>query len=168
IEEASPRAKAVVMRDVASKALDAQELASDELKHLADLCFNCKQCQSECPSNVNIPHLMIEAKASHVAANGLSPADWSLSRAHSFSRLGCRAAPLSNWILNSPAMRWMIEKILGISRHRRLPAFASRPFMTRTKRRRWEADVAANRERSDAEARPRPVIYFVDHFANYH
>src|SRR5690606_36010136 len=44
----------------------------------------------------------------------------------------------------------------------------SRPFMTRAKRRRWEADVAANRERSDEEARPRPVIYFVDHFANYH
>src|SRR5690606_28059620 len=149
IEEASPRAKAVVMRDVASKALDAQELASDELKHLADLCFNCKQCQSECPSNVNIPQLMIEAKSSYVAANGLSPADWSLSRAHSFSRLGCRTAPFSNWVLNSPTTRWVIEKILGIARQRRLPAFANRPFLSRSKRRRWEAAVTAARENAD-------------------
>jgi FAD/FMN-containing dehydrogenase/Fe-S oxidoreductase len=168
VEEASPRAKAVAMRDVASGALDAQVLASEPLKYLADLCFNCKQCQSECPSNVNIPQLMIEAKSSYVAANGLSPADWSLSRAHSFSRLGCRTAPFSNWILNSPAARWMIEKILGISRQRRLPAFANRPFMSRSKRRRWEAAISAARESSDGPSASHSIIYFVDHFANYH
>lgn len=168
VEEASPRAKAVVMRDIASGALDPQVLASDSLKHLADLCFNCKQCQSECPSNVNIPHLMIEAKASHVATHGLSPADWSLSRAHSFSRLGCRTAPFSNWVLNNPASRWILEKILGIARQRRLPSFANRPFLTRGNRRRWASAVARAREAAGNEQSSKPVIYFVDHYANYH
>ena len=64
----SPRAKAVVMRDLAAGTLDPQQLTSEPLKELPDLCFNCKQCQLECPSQVNIPQLMIEAKASHVAA----------------------------------------------------------------------------------------------------
>ncbi len=72
VEEASPRSKANVMRHFTEGHLPWQEIASADMKRLADLCFNCKQCQLECPSNVNIPQLMIEAKAAYVAANGLT------------------------------------------------------------------------------------------------
>src|SRR5690606_11809879 len=160
-ETASPRAKAVVMRDLASGKLDAQQISSDEMKELADLCFNCKQCQLECPSRVNIPQLMIEAKASYVAANGLERTDWTLSRAHSFGQLGCRTAPISNWVLNSPRARWVIEKLLGISRHRKLPAFARRPFLR--KHGKSHAELAG----LDPKGKER-VVYFVDHYANFH
>ena len=57
-------------------------MAQPQMKRLADLCFNCKQCQLECPSNVNIPQLMIEAKAAYVDANGIDRTNWILSRAH--------------------------------------------------------------------------------------
>ena len=67
-EEASPRSKANVMRDYACGSISPFEMSLPRMKHLADLCFNCKQCQLECPSNVNIPQLMIEAKAAYVGS----------------------------------------------------------------------------------------------------
>jgi FAD/FMN-containing dehydrogenase/Fe-S oxidoreductase len=155
IEEASPRSKANLMRGVAAGQVDPRLFSTDQAKELADLCFNCKQCQLECPANVNIPALAIEAKAQCVAANGLSRVDFVLSRAHSFGRLGCRMAPLANWALKNPSLRWLIERAFGIARQRRLPKFARREFL-RTLR-----NVPEDAASTDA-------AYFVDHFVNYH
>ena len=60
--------------------LDRELLSSDALKEVADLCVNCHQCRLECPAGVDIPKLMIETKAQYIAANGLQPSDWLLSR----------------------------------------------------------------------------------------
>src|SRR5262249_20817143 len=51
-----------------------------------------------------------------------------------------------------------IEKLFGVSRQRRLPAFAFRSFLRRARRRGWT--------RRPKSGRPR-VAYFVDVFANY-
>ena len=157
-EEASPRSKANVMRGLLTGQIGARDMATDPVREMADLCFNCKQCQLECPSAVDIPHLAIEAKAASVAANGLSRADWILSRAHSFGQLGCALAPVSNWLLHTRWMRWLVEKTVGIARERKLPTFARKPFL-KASRRPW----------GDPErAKQSPIVYFVDHYANYH
>jgi L-lactate utilization protein LutB len=98
-EEASPRAKANLMRAVVSGQLDPALLAKDELKQIADLCVNCHQCRLECPAAVDIPKLMIEAKAQYVASNGLGTADWVLTRLDSVARWSSRLATVSNWLL---------------------------------------------------------------------
>ncbi len=159
-EEASPRAKANVMRNYACGELPEQEFDSPLMKRLADLCFNCKQCQLECPSNVNIPQLMIEAKAAYVAANGLTPQDWILSRAHSFGALGCTVAPAANWAISNPLARWLMERLLGIHRMRKLPSFARRTFLRSAKRELLNRPASLKKDRL--------VVYFVDHYANYH
>ena len=128
-EEGSPRSKANAMRNILCESLDREQLTSADMSHLTDLCFNCKQCQLECPSNVDIPHLMIEAKAAYVSSNGLNRADWILSRAHSFGALGSTASMAANWVVGNPTSRWLLEKTLGISRQRKLPLFARRPFL---------------------------------------
>ena len=61
-------------------------------------------------------------------------------------------------MLGSPISRWLLEKMFGVSRHRRLPAFTKRSFLRRAQRRGWT--------RKPRSARPR-VAYFVDVFANY-
>lgn len=160
IEEASPRSKANVVRSLMTGELSARDMSSEGVKRLAKLCFNCKQCELECPANVDIPHLMIEARAAYVAENGLSRADWILARAHSFGALGCSIAPLANWVLGSRTGRWLVEKILHVARRRRLPPFARRTFLRQAKR-----DLS---RRELLQSDPRPVVYFVDHFANYH
>lgn len=156
-EQASPRSKANVMRALITGQIDPKTFSTEEAKDLADHCFNCKQCQLECPSQVDIPALALEAKAQCVAAGGLVGADWILSRAHSFGRLGTRVSPLANWALGNPAARWVMEKLLGISQQRRLPRFARREFL-RTLRGRTPTGSGEAGE----------VVFFVDHFVNYH
>jgi Fe-S oxidoreductase len=158
-EEASPRSKANVMRRYVGGQLDPREFTSPAMKRLANLCFNCKQCQLECPANVNIPQMMIEAKAAYVATHGLSRADWILARAHSFGALGCTFAPAMNWALTNPGARWVIEKLSGISRHRKLPLFARRSFLRSAGR-----DLLRPPRRNSEQP---TVVYFVSEYANY-
>ncbi len=161
LEDASPRAKANVMRSYGIGHISPATLRSPEMKALADLCFNCKQCQLECPTNVDIPHLMIEAKAAGVEASGLTGSDWILSRAHSFGTLGCTLSLAINWAIESPQFRWLAEKLLGIAQKRKLPLFARRPFLMSMHR-------SLRTPPSTIPRKHKPVIYFVDYYANYH
>ncbi|MGH7171540.1 MAG: FAD-binding and (Fe-S)-binding domain-containing protein, partial [Gemmataceae bacterium] len=157
-ESATPRAKANLMRHLLQTDADPRQLASDEVRVVADLCVNCKMCAHECPARVNVPKLMLEAKAANVAEHGLDRTDWAMARTETFARLGSALAPLANGVLDNPLARWLLEKLFGLSRRRRLPHFAARSFLRQATRRGW-----TRRPRS---ARPR-VAYFVDIFANY-
>jgi FAD/FMN-containing dehydrogenase/Fe-S oxidoreductase len=159
-EEATPRAKANVLRDYLTGRLDPREWTSESMKAVSDLCFNCKQCQLECPTNVNVPQMMIEAKAEQVAAHGIRRADWLLSRAHSYGWLGSTASLAMNWAIANPAARWCIEHLAGISRRRKLPLFARRSFLS-TVRRGTGKPQKSRRGRTT-------VVYFVGDYVNYH
>ena len=159
-ELAAPRAKARLLQQVADGWVGARELASREGKRIADLCFNCKQCEQECPSKVPVSRMMLEAKAAFVSENGLKRADWILSRAHSWGGLGTATSMFSNWLIRTPTARWLIEAILGISRHRKLPLFARRSFL---------ASMPSDLRRKPRSARrDDTVVLYIDHFANYH
>lgn len=159
-EDRSPRAKANAVRAVFDGRIPAHDLASTEMRHMADYCFNCKQCERECPNHVDIPHLMIEAKAQYLATNGPRTSEWFLSRVHSWGNFLCRISWLVNPLLANSAARWVAQRTLGLAAERRLPTFARRPFL-KSARREWTAPPVAVRG-------GQPVVYFVDHFANYH
>jgi Fe-S oxidoreductase len=157
-EAATPRAKANLLRRLLEGPGDAPPLSSDEVRSVANLCVNCKMCRQECPAHVNVPKLMLEAKAANVAEHGMRLSDWVLARTESLARIGSTFAPLINPALDNLAIRWCVEKLLGVSRHRRLPAFARRSFTSEARRRGWTHPVRSGRPR---------VAYFVDIFANY-
>jgi Fe-S oxidoreductase len=157
-EEASPRAKANLMRAVLTGRLPIETLHSDELKGVADLCVNCHQCRLECPANVDIPRLMIEAKGQFVATNGLSMREWLLSRIDQLAALGGLMSPLANWSLSNRTMRWLLEKVMGVAQGRKLPRLAPRSFLRMAQRRRLTRPTR----------RPgHKVLYFVDVYANW-
>lgn len=159
-EEASPRAKANLFRSLFSGEIHPNELSSEETKQLADTCFNCKQCQLDCPSSVNIPQMALEAKAAYVSTKGLDRTDWILSRAHSFGALGSTLSMAANWAINNSSARWVMEKMMGIHRNRKLPFFSRRSFLRSVPRK------LTNRPRPGSD--PGMVIFFVDYYANYH
>ncbi|MEX1231870.1 MAG: FAD-linked oxidase C-terminal domain-containing protein [Planctomycetaceae bacterium] len=159
-EESSPRAKANVMRNLAAGQIDPQIMTTAPFKRLADLCFNCKQCVKECPSNVDIPHLMIEAKAEHVSANGLPNTEWILSRIHAVGTWGCRLSWLINPAMRSRPFRWLLEHLVGLARERKVAPYSSKPFVKSLPK-----ELTTKPEKKGD--RPR-VAYFVDYFANYH
>jgi Fe-S oxidoreductase len=158
-EEASPRAKANLLRAVFDGGLDPQILAREELKDVTDLCVNCHQCRLECPAGVDIPKLIIEAKAAYVATNGLRPSDWLLARFDKLSKWGSRLSLVANWAVQNPVARWILEKTLGIAQGRKIPRIAPRSFLRRATRRRLTRPTRRS---------GRKVLYFVDSYANYH
>jgi FAD/FMN-containing dehydrogenase/Fe-S oxidoreductase len=159
-EETNPRSKANVLHQFVEGRLSNDDFVSDEMQELASKCFNCKQCQLECPAVVDVPRMMIEAKAAHIRAHGLSHADWVLSRAHSFAAFGGAIAFAANWAIGNPILRWTIERLFGIARKRKLPQFARRSFLRSVSQ---SLTQIPKRVRDTT-----PVVYFVDHYANYH
>jgi FAD/FMN-containing dehydrogenase/Fe-S oxidoreductase len=157
-EEASPRAKANLLRGILTGAVDLHQLTGAEFKHIADLCVHCHACRLECPAGVDIPRLMRESKGAYVAANGLTFAQWAMIHLDVLGSLGGLVSPAANWALGNRQMRWLLEKILGIAQGRKLPRLTSRNFIRRAHRRRLTRPV----RRGDAK-----VLYFVDTYANY-
>jgi FAD/FMN-containing dehydrogenase/Fe-S oxidoreductase len=157
-EAATPRAKANLLRHLLHGGIDGRQLGSDEVREVADLCVNCKMCAAECPARVNIPKMMLEAKAANVAQHGLPRGEWFLARLENIVRWGSAFSLLTNFALGSRTIRWVLERLVGLAPHRRLPRFALRTFMAIAKRRGW-----TRRPRGSGPC----VAYFVDTFANY-
>lgn len=157
-EEASPRSKANLMRDFLNGHIDQQQLNSTELKEVANLCVNCHQCRLDCPANVDIPKLMIEAKAQHVAVNGLSMSEWILTRLDVLYATAGRTPHLTNWMIRNRLIRWGLDRLFGIAQARKLPRFSNRTFL------RW---ATRKKLTTPTKHRDRKVLYFVDAFANW-
>ncbi len=157
-EESSPRAKANLLRGVLSGALPSSALTDDEFKEVCDLCVNCHQCRLECPASVDIPKLMMEAKASYVLTNGLGTSDWLMTRVDRLSRLGSLLSPLANWAIANGQARWVLEKVLGVARGRKLPRFAARSFMRVAARAGLPGPSAATWTRCCISSTPTPTI----------
>ncbi|HJZ57201.1 MAG TPA: FAD-linked oxidase C-terminal domain-containing protein, partial [Gemmataceae bacterium] len=170
LEAATPRAKANMVRALSNPA----GLAADEVREVAELCVNCKMCRDECPARVDVPKMMLEAKVAHHAERALDRDDWVLARTESFAALGSHFAPLVNGLLGRGSVRWLLEKVFGLSR-RRLPAFALRNFFRRargaglTRKRRTRNAERGTEEVSSLRAPNSAlrVAYFVDVFAAY-
>ncbi|MEM8735229.1 MAG: anaerobic glycerol-3-phosphate dehydrogenase subunit C, partial [Planctomycetota bacterium] len=158
-EEASPRAKANLLRGLLTGAVDRDQLESDELKQINDLCFNCHQCRIDCPASVDVPKLVLEAKAQHVASHGLRFADRFLNRIDWLAALGSRTPRLTNWALRNATMRWLFEKTIGIAQGRKLPKVTRRSFLS------WAAREKLNRI---DKSQGRKILLFVDQYVNWH
>ncbi len=109
-EEASPRAKANIMRSVLSQSLPLQALTSAEFRQFANLCFHCHMCRLECPARVDIPRLMRDSKGAYVAANGLTFAEWAMVRLDLIAALAGAFRPVANWALGNRQMRWLLAR----------------------------------------------------------
>ena len=159
-EEASPRAKANIMRAIVTGELPVAELAKEELKSIADLCVNCHQCRLECPAQVDIPKLMIEAKAQYFAINGMKLSDWLLVRLDLLYEVAGKMPRLTNRLIRNRFSRWILDRMFGIAEGRKLPSFSNKTFL------RW---AAKNRLTSKESSRQygRKVAYFVDAFVNW-
>jgi FAD/FMN-containing dehydrogenase/Fe-S oxidoreductase len=187
-EQASPRAKANLLRGIITGTLDPEStygLAA--MKAVTDYCIVCGMCAVECPSNVNIPKLMLEAKAKFKAHHKAAPAELLMGHAELVSRVGQRLAPLSNRLVRQRLARLLGQPLAGIDRRRMMAPFARQSFAEII-----ETTAHAGRERVPAapaapvtSVAPSPaaphatsaaaqlpserdrVAYFYDIFANY-
>jgi Fe-S oxidoreductase len=125
----STRGRANALRAALSGSLPAAELTSSRMYEVMDLCIECKACQSECPSSVDMAKIKFEFLAQYYEQHRV-PLRTSLFADIAFwSRLSSGlTAPLANWCLQNGLIRWAMETFIGISRRRTLPPFATQPF----------------------------------------
>jgi FAD/FMN-containing dehydrogenase/Fe-S oxidoreductase len=157
-EEASPRAKANLVRGLLAGNLPEDTLLQDLCKEVADLCVHCHMCRLECPANVDIPKLMLEAKAAYVNTNGLTPHDRLLTRVDTLASIAGRLPGIANWAFTNPQARWLLEKVMGIAQGRKLPRLARRSFLQQSAMRRLHHPVRTSGAK---------IVYFVDTYANH-
>lgn len=156
-EEHSTRGRANALRMVLSGALPPAELTSKRMYEVMDLCIECKGCTGECPSRVNMTRLKAEWLSHYHAANGTPVRARLFGAIHQLNRIGSACAPFSNWALGIKGMNLLTEKLLGISRHRRLPRFAAEPLHTWFRRHRPHPQAG----------RAGRVVLFPDTFVDY-
>lgn len=161
VEDHSPRSNANLLRRLISGRAAADITADPAVRPVVESCFNCKQCQLECPSEVDIPHLMLEARAQHVATHGLGKTDWLLSRFHTYARFASRFTLTANRMLRHRTLRKFLQRAIGIAAERRLPRFRRRSFLSSQR-------VQSEHNCIDVSATMPTVVYFVDYFANHH
>lgn len=158
-EEATPRAKANLLRGVLSGQLSVDDLTDDRAKDIADLCFNCHQCRVECPASVDIPKIVGELKAQYVATNGLPVSDSLMCRIDTVSAIASQLPWLANLLLRGKLSRWIGERLFGVSAARELPPFVRETFLRHAAGRRWTKPLPHGGLK---------VAYFVDLYANYY
>ena len=159
-EAASPRAHANMLRMWITGRLDESILYSDAFKSAVATCVSCKACHQQCPSAVNVPKLMLEARAQIASRRGLTFTEWLLARSDASSALGSATAPLANAALRNGWFRAAMERIAGIDRRRPMPEFARGAFIRHARRRLQERPI-------DGEPVGRVAVFF-DTYANRH
>lgn len=124
----------VLFRGIDDKDGDVNALDVPVLNQVVDLCYYCKLCFNHCPYcpphkyDLDFPRLMLWGK--HLKFNRQSAGlrDRLLADVDFMGRLGGMFAPLTNWALRQPAVRWALEKVMGIHRGRLFPNFHWRSF----------------------------------------
>lgn len=124
----------------------------------AQLCLSCGLCKEICPAKINMPHIIAEIKHRDARTHGYPLVNRVMMAADKAARLGSAAAPVANFTLNNGPLRSILEKAIGLSAERTLPAFASTTFMRQFRNRKRPAASVTGMNR---------VAFFVDVYANF-
>jgi FAD/FMN-containing dehydrogenase/Fe-S oxidoreductase len=166
-EEAhSTRGRANALRAAISGQLPREALTGRELYEVMDLCIGCKACKAECPSNVDMAKLKHEFLAHYYAAHGVPLRARMFGHVAAVGPMGCATAPVSNWVMGTPPVRWLLHRVLGIHPRRRLPAFSRQRFT------RWFRHRGGSPRGAKGAAKALPgggrVMLLVDTFTEYY
>jgi FAD/FMN-containing dehydrogenase/Fe-S oxidoreductase len=166
-EEHSTRGRANALRAAINGHLPTEALASPRMYEVFDLCLECKGCKAECPSNVDMAKLKYEFLAQYYARNGTPLRARLFGNIEALNRVGCACAPLSNWVANSPPVRWLSDRLFGIHRNRRLPPFARETFTRWFAKRHGRRGEPMAHSPAMGRAARRPVVLFSDTYTTY-
>jgi Fe-S oxidoreductase len=133
-EAAAPKAKANILRALLSGAIQDQDLYRDGFQHVMAQCVNCGSCYLECPSNVNIPKLAMEAKARYVDKFGSSLADRVTANIEIAAGLTHKFSTIIASALRRPLMRTLSARLTGLAHQREPVLFARRGLSCRMPR----------------------------------
>ena len=152
-ETATPKAKANLLRALMSGAIQGKDFYARAFREVIESCVNCGSCYRECPSEVNIPKLALEARACHREKFG-NPLESRLLANLELAGKAWKHLPRPfSALLDLGAARQAIELVAGISAKRKPPVFAERSLFERVGFQEGRGDVT--------------VLYFAGCYASY-
>ena len=157
-EQHSTRGRANALAMALADPDPASALAGERLHEILDLCLECKACKSECPLAVDVASMKSEALYRYHDVHGTPLRDRVFGRIRAVNRFGSLLAPVSNWVVRPKSVRVILDRALGISRHRTLPTFHSDTVLRRRYR------VGRMRERSAPRG---DLVLLTDCFTTY-
>ena len=155
-EEHSTRGRANALRALISNRIPWDTINTKRMHDVLDLCLECKACKSECPSGVDMAKMKYEFLSKYYKQNRMPVRNKLFGNIAQFSKLGAFFAPISNWILSSDEFKSYLDSILGITKNRNLPPFATQTFNQWFKTREKKQDQSLNK-----------IAIFIDTFTNY-
>ncbi|MHC4706120.1 MAG: anaerobic glycerol-3-phosphate dehydrogenase subunit C [Planctomycetota bacterium] len=158
-ELSSSRAKANILRFWATGQLEEKDFESPEFRRFLDMCVDCKACSLECPSGVDVSKLVATARAEYVKRRGLRFTERLLACNRYLSMVSSLTSAVSNFVMRLTALKWALEKAVGLDRRRSLPSFERGSFLKRGRK------FLASCPRIEGPADK--VAYFVDTYVNY-
>ena len=127
-EKDSTRGRANTFRSLLSGDRPQEAFESEELEEALDLCLSCKACKSECPASVDMAKMKAEYLQQRYDREGVPLSARFFAYFARLARLGRIWVGFSNFILSLALTRWLLEKVVGVSRQRQLPSLARRTF----------------------------------------
>ena len=124
-EAATPKAKANVLRALLSGAVEGRNLYERAFREVIETCVNCGSCYRECPSQVNIPKMALEARAHHGERFGKSLESRLLANLEQAGKAWKYLPRALSGLLDLGAAREAMELVAGISAKRKPPVFAN-------------------------------------------
>jgi len=152
-EAATPKAKANVLRALLSGAVERKSLYDQTFREVIATCVNCGSCRRECPSQVNIPKMALEARAHHGEKFGKSLESRLLGNLERAGKAWKYLPGPLRAVLDLGAAREAMELFAGISARRKPPVFARHSLFDQVRFQEGRGDLT--------------VLYFAGCYASY-
>ena len=152
-EAAAPKAKANILRGLISGGIDDKALYEKTFQHVIEQCVNCGSCFAECPSNVNIPKMALEARGQYVRRFGPSLANRLIVNAELAGRTTRKFSAALKTLMDLKPVKHMGQYVTGISARRDFPAFEAKSLFERI-------------DKQEGRGEPR-VLYFAGCYTSY-
>ena len=152
-EAASPKAKANILRALISGAVEDRALFDRAFQQVINTCIACGSCYHECPSNVNIPKMAMEARAQYAKQFGTPLSSHLVTSIELAGRTTRKISPIITHVMDSKIIRKAGEMLTGISAKREIDPLARRCLAERTGIKEGSGDIK--------------VLYFTGCYASY-
>ncbi len=165
-EHDTTRGRANSLRNALAGRISPDELFSNEMYGVMDLCLGCKACKSECPSAVDMAKIKAEYLVHYYRHNGLPLFNRLMGWLPTINTLLYRLpAPVTanltsliNWGMKHGVTKALLEKV-GIHPERSLPAYAPQTFAA------WFDEQQGGQATPSAPGKQ--VVLFHDTWTNY-
>lgn len=150
----STRARAQALRALIHERLPMEDLTSQGMHDVMDLCLSCKGCKTECPSQVDMAKMKAEFLYQYQNKHGLPLRQRLFGSIGMVNRIMSSFPKLFNW-LNCSLFVKMVLGWVGISPKRHLPSLAIERFS------KWMEKQTPN------DTKTKRVVLFNDTFTEF-